>query len=46
MVESIEQVTAEQVQVLSAEFFHPDRIALTLLGELNGLRIGRKDLVC
>ena len=46
ILESIEQVTAEQVQVLSAEFFHPDRIALTLLGELNGLRIGRKDLVC
>jgi len=46
ILESIDVVTAEQVQAISREFFRPEAIALTLLGELNGLRIGRKDLVC
>ena len=46
ILQSIESVTAEQVQSISREFFKPENIALTLLGELNGLRITRKDLVC
>ncbi|MCW5981476.1 MAG: insulinase family protein [Bryobacteraceae bacterium] len=43
---SIEAVTAEQVRQISAEFFQPGRIALTLLGELNGLRMSRRELAC
>lgn len=43
---SIEKVTAEQVQSIGAEFFQPDRIALTLLGDLDGLRMSKKDLAC
>lgn len=46
MLESIEQVTPAQVQSVACEFFHPDNVALTVLGRLNGFQIGREDLVC
>lgn len=42
----IEAVDTGQIQALASEFFHPDKIALTVLGELNGLRIRRDDLAC
>jgi predicted Zn-dependent peptidase len=42
----IEAVTAEELARIAGEFFQSDKIALTLLGELNGLRLGRRDLVC
>ena len=44
MLESIEAVTAEQVQTLAQEFFNPDRIALTMLGRLDGFKMTREDL--
>ncbi|MCP5112396.1 MAG: insulinase family protein, partial [bacterium] len=46
ILESIEAVTAEQLQEVAVDCFQPDKIALTVLGELNGLRVGREDLVC
>ena len=45
MIESIEAVTAEQVQAVAQEFFDPDRIALTMLGRLDGFKMTREDLV-
>lgn len=42
----IEAVTAEELARISSEFFQSDKIALTLLGELNGLRLSRRDLTC
>lgn len=42
----IEAVTAEDLGRISQDFFQSDKIALTLLGELDGLRLSRKDLVC
>jgi predicted Zn-dependent peptidase len=46
LVESIEKVSAADVQRVAQKFFEPSQIALTILGNLNGLKIGREDLVC
>ena len=46
LVESIENVTAQDVQRISQTFFDQKHIALTVLGNLNGFKIGREDLVC
>ena len=41
---SIEAVTREEVQSLAREFFQPERIALTVLGPINGFRVDRERL--
>jgi predicted Zn-dependent peptidase len=46
LLESVERVTAEDVQRIARTFFDPRQVALTVLGHLDGLRIGREDLVC
>lgn len=46
LVESIETVTADDVQRVAQKFFEPKQIALTILGNLDTLKIGREDLVC
>ncbi len=46
MLESIEAVTAGQVQQIAREFFNPDQIALTMLGRLEGFKMTREDLFC
>jgi predicted Zn-dependent peptidase len=46
LVESIEAVTAADVQRIAQTFFDPKLIALTVLGNLENLKIGREDLVC
>ncbi len=46
LVESIEAVTAEDVQRIARTFFDPKQVALTVLGNLETLKIGREDLVC
>ena len=46
LVESIETVTADDVQRIARTFFDPKHIALTVLGSLDGFRIGRDDLIC
>src|SRR5947208_7003367 len=46
LVESIEAVTADDVQRIAQTFFDPRQIALTVLGNLESLKIGREDLVC
>jgi predicted Zn-dependent peptidase len=46
LVESIETVSADDVQRICRTFFDPRQIALTILGNLDGLRIGREDLNC
>jgi hypothetical protein len=39
-------VTAEQAMVLARELFDPEKIAVTMLGRLDGIKVGREDLVC
>jgi predicted Zn-dependent peptidase len=46
IVESIEAVTTDDLQRIAQTFFDPKSIALTVLGNLENVRIGREDLVC
>jgi predicted Zn-dependent peptidase len=46
LVESIEKVTADEVQCVAQDFFKSEDIALTVLGNLNGFKVTREDLVC
>ena len=46
LVESIESVTADDVQRIARTFFDPKQIALTVLGNLENFKIGREDLIC
>ena len=46
LVESIEAVTAQDVQRIAQTFFDPKQIALTVLGNLENWKIGRDDLAC
>ena len=44
LLESIEEITADDVQSIAQTFFEPRQIALTVLGSLDGFRISREDL--
>lgn len=46
LAESIEQVTAEDVQRVAQTFFDQKNVALTVLGNLDGFKIIREDLAC
>ena len=46
LADSIEKVTAEDVQRVAQTFFTPKQVALTVLGNLNGFKLGREDLNC
>ena len=46
LIEAIEQVSTAQVQEIAADSFNQKQIALTVLGNLNGFKIGREKLVC
>jgi predicted Zn-dependent peptidase len=46
LIEKIEAVQAEDLQSIAQEFFHQDSIAVTVLGNLNGLKISRDQLAC
>lgn len=46
IIESIEKVSAEDIVSLAGEYFQTDRIALTVLGKLNGLKVERRHLAC
>jgi predicted Zn-dependent peptidase len=46
MIEKIEAVTAEPLKELAEQFFRTEAIAVTVLGNLNGLKITREQLAC
>jgi predicted Zn-dependent peptidase len=46
LIDKIESVTAEEVRELANEFFLTESIAVTVLGNLNGLKLSREQLVC
>jgi predicted Zn-dependent peptidase len=46
LVESIEAVSADEVQEIAQTFFAPKQIAVTVLGNLEKFKLGREDLVC
>ncbi|MEO5926334.1 MAG: pitrilysin family protein [Bryobacteraceae bacterium] len=45
MLQRVEQVTAEEVQVLAQKFFQPKQIAVAMLGPLGGFKLRRQDLL-
>jgi predicted Zn-dependent peptidase len=46
LIEKIEGVTAEQLQELANQFFQTENVAVTVLGNLHGLRLTRDQLAC
>jgi len=46
VIACIEAVVATQVQAMAQRLFDPDRIAVTLLGRLDGVKLGRARLAC
>src|SRR6266567_2540447 len=46
VIARIDAVDAAQVQAMAQRLFDPDRVAVTLLGRLNGVKLGRSRLVC
>jgi predicted Zn-dependent peptidase len=45
-IAQIERVTEDEVCEMSNWLFQPDKIALTVLGNLDGLKLGRENMVC
>jgi predicted Zn-dependent peptidase len=46
ILEKVESVTDQQVMAMATRLFQPDRVAVTLLGRLDGLRLSRSRLDC
>lgn len=46
MICHIERVSEDEVQALAASFFKTKQVALTVLGNLNGVKFTRDDLAC
>ncbi len=46
LLQKIEAVKAEDIRELANEFFHTESIAVTVLGNLNGLKLTREQLAC
>ncbi|HZU41998.1 MAG TPA: pitrilysin family protein [Terriglobales bacterium] len=46
LIDNIEKVSLEDVRALANEYFQSDKIAVTVLGNLNGLKITREQLAC
>lgn len=46
LIERIEEVTAHDLQELAQDFFRTENIAVTVLGNLNGLKLTRDQLAC
>jgi predicted Zn-dependent peptidase len=44
LIETLEGVTAEQVQQIAREFFAPERLAASVVGNLNGFHLTRDQL--
>jgi predicted Zn-dependent peptidase len=46
VISSMEAVEATEVQAMAQRLFDPERIAVTLLGRLDGVKLQRSNLVC
>ena len=46
VIARIDQVEAAQVQAMAQQLFAAERIAVTLLGRLDGIKLNRTRLVC
>jgi predicted Zn-dependent peptidase len=46
VIARIDEIEADQVQAMAQRLFDPDKVAVTLLGRLDGLKLQRSRLVC
>jgi predicted Zn-dependent peptidase len=46
IVQKIEEVTTEDLMEMAEQFFRTESVAVTVLGNLNGMRLTREQLVC
>jgi predicted Zn-dependent peptidase len=46
VIARIDEVEAEQVQAMARQLFDPERVAVTLLGRLEGVKLSRTRLAC
>jgi predicted Zn-dependent peptidase len=46
ITDKIEAVQVEDVQIVAREFFIADHIAVTVLGNLTGLKLSREQIDC
>ncbi|MGB7266197.1 MAG: insulinase family protein, partial [Terracidiphilus sp.] len=46
IIARIDEVDAAQVQTMAQRLFQPERIAITLLGRLDGVKLSRARLAC
>ncbi len=46
LIQKIEAVSVEELQELANQFFRTESIAVTVLGNLNGLKLAREQLTC
>jgi predicted Zn-dependent peptidase len=46
IMDKVETVTSEQVMAMANYLFDPDKVAVTLLGRLDGLKVTRGQLAC
>jgi predicted Zn-dependent peptidase len=46
LINKIESVTAQELAELANEFFRTESVAVTVLGNLNGLKLSREQLAC
>jgi hypothetical protein len=46
IMQKVEDVTAPEVMEMANELFDSDKVAVTLLGRLDGLKLNRSQLVC
>jgi predicted Zn-dependent peptidase len=45
-IDQIETVSADEVCQMANHLFQPDKVAITVLGNLDGLKLSRENLVC
>jgi predicted Zn-dependent peptidase len=45
-IEQIESVQADEVAEMAQHLFQPEKIAVTVLGNLDGLKLSREQLLC
>ncbi len=46
IVRCVEAVTVDELQIMAGEFFKPGLVAVTVLGNLDGLKISRDQIAC
>ena len=45
-IEQIEAVKADEITEMAQQLFQPEKIAVTVLGNLDGLKLSREQLIC